>query len=175
MALSGFCIFHFLHSCTSFDSFIWQNWGGFCLRFCHFPVQYVDPNTNIWRQLFGSQVQQQYPKSRGHRGSHEDTEAVLEHTRGLQGRAAHQLLAANGRNYLRAGEELGSEHIHTHLGLCEDVCEHGESIVLIPGGRQFPAWVWWCVPKGMRCFSIAMKIEWGWMWPALPTVINFSL
>lgn len=34
-------------------------------------------------------------------GSHEDvTEAVLEHTRGLHGGAAHQLLAANGRNYV---------------------------------------------------------------------------
>lgn len=53
-----------------------------------FLFQCIDPNTNIWRQLFGSQVQQKHPKSRGSRapGSHGHTpEAVLEHTRGWQG------------------------------------------------------------------------------------------
>lgn len=68
-------------------------------------------------------------------GSHEDmTEAVLEHTRGSQGWAAHQLLAANGRNYLIAGEVLGSELIHTNLGLYEEVCECGNSVIIIPEG-----------------------------------------
>lgn len=80
----------------------------------------------------------------GKRGSwftrgHENGYARAHH-RGLQWWAALQLLAANGRNNLIAGEVLHPEHINTSFSLYEEVCEHRESIIITPDGftSSFP-------------------------------------
>lgn len=61
---------------------------------------------------------------------------------------------------LIAGEVLGSEHIHTSLGLCEDVCEQGESpwesFLVV---STVPSLGLWGAAKGVKYFSIIMKTE----------------
>lgn len=140
-------IFLFLHSCTSFDSFWGWNWRGFCLRFSCCPVEFVDPHktsggsclavmcscSNTWGAERIGKCGSWF--TRGHENGY-----ARAHHRGLQWWAALQLLAANGRNNLIAGEVLHPEHINTSFSLYEEVCEHRESIIITPDGftSSFP-------------------------------------